>query len=427
MRKMRIFLSLCLTICMMMSMFVGFIPAASAEGETLPKYLNNGGNLVKTINSDGGVMGSFSSTFNTEIVNGKKVFELGRYARNTGGATPVGTGWVSGEIGNWVFTTTDGTAGSWNSWIWQTCAYSTIANLVSGTRFNAPFTGKIKVTYQLGNGTHFLSNGTVGDATSWGGGAGQNIDLVVGKDDLAMNSTDGSISNAITRIPTKDLTAEDFLTQKTMELDVKAGESVYFMIHNGDGAQHLAYFYINSVEYTEMKLSTDTAEVIGHNIAALDTPVVRFYVKVSASAVGYAANITIGNDAPISVSGTYAVGIKGPDGNELTEADHVLVYSIPVSAKRMTETITISIKNDEGSEMLTKKNTYSVNTYCAAQVAAYKTAGEAATEEQLALAKICTQILAYGRMAQKYFSYNIENLPAIDADVYALLAADMAN
>lgn len=427
MRKMRIFLSLCLTLCMMMSMFVGFVPAASAEDETLPKYLNNGGNLVKTITSDGGVMGSFFSTFNTEIVNGKKVFELGRYARNTGGATPVGTGWVSGEIGNWVFTTTDGTAGSWNSWIWQTCAYSTIANLVSGTRFNAPFTGKIKVTYQLGNGTHFLSNGAVGDTTAWGGGAGQNVDLVVGKDDLAMSSTDGSISNAITRISTATMTAEDFLTPKTMELDVKAGESVYFMIHNANGAQALTYFYINSVEYTEMKLSTDTAEVIGHNIAALDTPVVRFYVKVSESAVGYAANITIGNDAPISVSGTYAVGIKGPDGNELTEADHVLVYSIPVPAKRMTETITISIKNDEGGEMLTEKNTYSVNTYCAAQVAAYKTAGDAATEEQLALAKICTQILAYGRTAQKYFGYNLENLPAIDADVYALLAADMAN
>lgn len=418
MRKMRIFLSLCLTLCMMMSMFVGFVPAASAEGETLPKYLNNGGNPVKTVSSAGN---SFESQFNTDIVNGKKILEQGGYARNSDGKT-VGETWISCENTNWVRPfSADG-----DIWIWQNYAYRNNANSVLGTRFNAPFTGKIKVTYQLGNGGGFLNNG-VASSTAWGGGANTQAYLEVGKDDMSMSSSNGLTSNYIEHIPIHTLTTEDFLSQNTLELDVKAGESVYFMIHNQMGDKHLAYFYINSVEYTELKLSTDSAEVIGHNLAAMDTPVVRFYVKVSETAVGYAANITIGNDAPITVSGTYAVGIKGPDDNELTEADHVLVYSIPVPAKRMTETITISIKNDEGGEMLTKGNTYSVNTYCAAQVAAYKTAGEAATEEQLALAKICTQILAYGRTAQKYFNYNLENLPAIDADVYALLAADMAD
>ena len=74
---------------------------------------------------------------------------------------------------------------------------------------------------------------------------------------------------------------------------------------------------------------------------------IRFYVKLPADGVGNAAKNKIGNDDAITVHGTSAVGIKGPGGNELTEEDHVLIYSIPVSAKRMTDTITIPIKNPD--------------------------------------------------------------------------------
>ena len=128
---------------------------------------------------------------------------------------------------------------------------------------------------------------------------------------------------------------------------------------------------------------------------------IRFYVKLPADGVGNAAKIKIGNDDAITVHGTSAVGIKGPDGNELTEEDHVLIYSIPVSAKRMTDTITIPIKNPDWIELLTEKNTYSASEYCTAQVKDYKDAKAAGTDTT--------------------------DLPVIDADVYALLAADMAD
>lgn len=278
--------------------------------------------------------------------------------------------------------------------------------------FLAPYTGTVKFTYQC--------------ATHMGTKDGVKFELFISDENL--NVDNGNTYEQ--KIAVKRAASEaDFATKYTVELNVTAGEKVYFTMKNQSSELVSSLFYINSAEYTDVKTVIQSAKVIGHNIAALDTPVVRFYVKLPADAVGNSAEIKIGNDDAITVHGTPAVGIKGPDGNELTEEDHVLIYSIPVSAKRMTETITISIKNPSGTELLTEKNTYSVSEYCTAQVKDYKDAKAAGTDtaEQLALAKICTQILAYGRSAQKYFGYNTANLPVIDADVYALLAADMAD
>ena len=186
----------------------------------------------------------------------------------------------------------------------------------------------------------------------------------------------------------------------------------------------MTVLYINSAEYIEMPVVTDSAQVIGHSLSALDTPVINFYVKLSETAVGSDASVRIGSDDAITVCGISAVGVVGPDGTPLTEADHVRIYSVPVAAKRMTETVTISILGSDGQELLTSGNTYSVAEYCYAQVKIWKDAGDAVTQEQLDVAKICTGILVYGRTAQQYFGYNTANLPQIDADLLALVMAD---
>ncbi|HBF15124.1 MAG TPA: hypothetical protein DDW30_05490 [Clostridiales bacterium] len=462
MKKFGKFLSLCLTLCMLATMVAGFsISTVSAESTELPKYVNNDGNKITTVSS---TSQGIWSKLNQTVVEGRPLFEQGGYLRNTkkelGTQICIADGWVSeaalAEKQCPIYLAKDKSVycdsavesikntAAWSRdhgkeyMIWDGYVYDTTANQTLGTRFNVPYSGKIKVTYQLANGAATMNNGEPdGGTLSVGSGKKENAAfLSVGKGDMGLTWSypsndlrEGGNYGVIKLEEFTNTTVKDFLTLRTMEIDVTAGESVYFMINPADGsAIGTSYFYINSVEYTEMRYNPSTATVIGHNIATLENPVVRFYVKYSEKPVGDFATIKIGNDAETIVFGTSAAGIIGPDGRtELTEDDYVQIYSIAVPAKRMTETITISIKNSDGVELLTEKNTYSVSEYCTAQVKAYKDAGEAATADQLAVAKICTQILAYGKSAQKFFQYNLDNLPVIDEDVYDLVVADVKN
>ncbi len=380
MKRIQKFISVLLSLCLLAGSFVCMTVSTSAEAAQT-KWVNNDGNVI-----------SAQDACQSLFAKVNPVFSYGVYVRGDG--TTAGTAWNStdknADINLWAI---DGNASIYDGYkyvCWP--AYN------QGVKFTAPYTGTIEVKYQLGN-----NNMT-------------NCSLIVAKDDTVI-SANGTTSNHISETTVIEA---DFTQQKTMTLDVTEGQNLYFIMRNIDGYK-AGYFWINSVEYTSVKF-VGTATMLGHSISAMDTPVVNFYVKLDGSPMGVAANITVGNDAPISVVGEAYTGV-GPNGENFTAEDYVYVYSVPVSAKRMTETITISLVKD-GEEMLKTNNTYSVAQYCYAQIAAYKAAGAEATTTQINVAKVCTGILVYGRTAQQYFGYNLENLPTIDSAVLTLVTDD---
>lgn len=375
-----------LTLCMMSTLFIGFGVSAGAETSTATtqktEWKNNSGTKISVQEA---CQSLFSKT--------DSAFSYGTYVR--GNNTTAGT----------AFDTTDGLADAnlygldGNGNIYDGYKYTCWPNYNHGVKFTAPYTGTIKVTYQLGQG------GMV------------NAALIVGGDDLVIDAVGGTY-NQIKEIT---MIGADFTQTATMELEVSAEQNLYFIVRNLDG-YHNGYFWINSVEYTNV-VPVDGADVIGYSISALETPVVNFYVQLDGNPMGTYAEIKVGSDTAVKVMGEAYTG-AGPDGTSFTASDFVFVYSVPVAAKKMTETITISIKKD-GQELLSENTTYSVNQYCQAQVAKYVAAGTGATQDQIDVAKACTAILVYGRSMQKYFNYNTDNLPAINATLLELVSADM--
>ncbi|MGM9682425.1 MAG: hypothetical protein ACI3XQ_02380 [Eubacteriales bacterium] len=383
MKRIQKIFSVILSLCLLAGAFACMTVSTSAE-EVQTKWVNNDGNVIPA-----------QDACQSLFAKVDPVFSFGCYLR--GSDTTAGTAWNStdanADVNLWAV---DG-----NASIYDGYKYSCWPAYNQGVKFTAPYTGTIKVTYQLGQGEM------------------TNCSLIVAKDDTMIDGYGGTYNY----ISETTVIGADFTEQKTMELDVTAGQNLYFIMKNLADYHH-GYFWINSLEYTSVKL-VGTASMLGHSISAMDTPVVNFYVKLDGSPMGVAANITVGTDAPISVVGEAYTGV-GPDGENFTAEDYVYVYSVPVSAKRMTETITISLVKD-GEEMLKTNNTYSVAEYCNAQVEAYNAAGSEATEAQISLAKVCTGVLIYGRTAQQYFGYNLENLPTIDSGVLALVSADCSN
>lgn len=380
MKRIQKFISVLLSLCLLAGSFICMTVSTSAEAAQT-KWVNNDGKVISAQNECQSLFAKVNP-----------VFSYGVYVRGDG--TTAGTAWNStdtnADINLWAINGNGSIYDGYKYTCWPSC------NL--GVKFTAPYTGTIQVTYQLGQGNM------------------TNCSLIVAKDDTVINGSGGT-SNHISETT---VIGADFTQQKTMTLDVDAGQNLYFIIRNLQDYK-AGYFWINSIEYTSVKF-VGTATMLGHSISAMDTPVVNFYVKLDGSPMGVAANITVGNDAPISVVGEAYTGV-GPNGENFTAEDYVYVYSVPVSAKRMTETITISLVKD-GEEMLKTNNTYSVADYCYAQVEAYKAAGAEATADQTRVAKVCTGILVYGRTAQQYFGYNLENLPTIDSAVLALVTAD---
>lgn len=381
MKRIQKFISVLLSLCLLAGSFVCMTVSTSAEAAQT-KWVNNDGKVISAQDASQSLFAKVNP-----------VFSYGVYVRGDG--TTAGTAWNStdaypDDINKWAI---DG-----NALIYDGYKYACWPAYNQGVKFTAPYTGTIQVTYQLGQGSM------------------TNCSLIVAKDDTVIDK----YGNASNHISETTVIGADFTEQKTMTLDVTAGQNLYFIMRNLV-ENKAGYFWINSVEYTSVKF-VGTATMLGHSISAMDTPVVNFYVKLDGSPMGVAANITVGSDAPISVVGEAYTGV-GPSGENFTAEDYVYVYSVPVSAKRMTETITISLVKD-GEEMLKTNNTYSVADYCYAQVAAYKAAGAEATADQTRVAKVCTGILLYGRTAQQYFGYNLENLPTIDSAVLALVTAD---
>ena len=286
--------------------------------------------------------------------------------------------------------------------------YGLAYHVAVGVTFVAPYSGTMDITYQL---------------AAWSGSL-DGTNLLIGTNDCAIGPDGVTAGNDLT-VSLSGKAAGNF-TQYTASITVERGDLVYFMLDTTRGATTNVMMYINEVEYTsvtEAPATTGTAEVIGHSIAALDTPTVRFYVQYAEAPDVAVATLKVGNDAAKVVNGTIYTG-TGPDGTAFTANDHVYVFSISVAARQMTDEIVISIKNDESEELLTANNTYSVDEYCQTQITAYKAAGAGATAEQTKLAKTCTSILMYGRSAQTYFNYNTDKLPQIDAGLLDLIVAD---
>lgn len=357
------------------------IPVSSDEQPV--KWVNNGGTEV--------VVKDEAQSLFTKV---NAFFEFGGFKRGTGA---VGTVWDTTDT-NTSANDFEVAATAGNGRIHDGYKYICWPAMHLGIKLVAPYSGKILVTYQLKN-----SNAT-------------RMDLIVGSDNMEIDSVGGR-TNVMKTVTVEDKTET---VQLTMELEVTAGTNYYFLISNMSEYK-AAWFWINSVEYTEIFASTAT--VLGHSITLAENPVVNFYVQLEGNPMGCKADIFIGEDEVISSQ----VGVLATDaeleGSPYEGQTNVFKYTVPVPAKRMTETLTISIKNQGGDELLEGQDVdYSVNEYCQAQISAYKADQNA---EALRVAKACTGILIYARNAQIYFNYNTSNLPVIDSDLLALVVADM--
>ena len=383
MKKVKKFLALSLSVLMIFTTLAIF--SVSAETQTT-KWLNNDGATVTITDAQQGLVNKTNS-----------FFEYGGFRRGTGAT---GTVWQSGENVNTTsgrFTVPANASGTeMIGCIYD--GYKYIANpaAIHGVKITAPYSGKILVTYQLQNG----------NAT--------NMDLVVGSDDINIDST-GQRSGVIKEVSIDEKSLSSF-DQYTMELTVAANTNYYFLIANMSEYK-AAWFWINSVEYTS--IDATAAESEGYSVTMGDSPVVNFYVDLTGNPSAVAAEVKIGDGASYALSEAEVITGDGlTDIGYTGTATALYKYSVAVPAKQMTETVSFVIKHSDGTVLVS--DTYSVNEYCQAQIDAYENDSTNTTKREVALA--CTGILLYGRSAQTYFGYNTSNMPEINAELAKAVA-----
>ena len=156
------------------------------------------------------------------------------------------------------------------------------------------------------------------------------------------------------------------------------------------------------------------AEVIGKGLATADHLLLRFFVQFDQSSPPDATAIieTDTGTESVTVSPEAWVDTTGLYGPVYVENDHVFYYSVALSAKRMTDTVTLSIKGRNGQELLTHDNQYSIEQYCHYWIDFYK---ENLSDKSIA--KTCSAMLLYGRTAQLSLNYRIDRLPQIDSEL----------
>lgn len=294
----------------------------------------------------------------------------------------------------------DGSMGSINQISLTTVPSNYHADL--GFAFTAPYSGEISVTF-----TNSISNywNSMGDA-------GYHV-LYITSETCGFerkNVTDITCSGALGVYPTKSVS-------QTITLQVESGETYYFLHGTSNSATagwEQNKFVLQSLSYTKLAEQATSAKVIGHGLATVDSPLVRFFVQFDKDASALQAEFSIESENGIQTyvdSGVAWVDETGECGKMITAEDHVFYYTVAVSAKQMTDTITLSIKDLEGNELITQKNTYTVENYCQHWINQYKADGS-----RYAVAKTCATMLLYGRTTQMALNYRTDRLPSIDVD-----------
>lgn len=269
-----------------------------------------------------------------------------------------------------------------------------------GVTFKAPRSGKVKLSYAVG------------------GNALTKTVLYRGVNNFAYNSADDTFTSG-------DATPLAGVSDEfTYEADVKAGDLVYLMIGapkdwienrddgNGGKTKDSCYFTMSSVEYLSYS-NEISASLLGYGMAAADTPQVKYIVKYDNLPTNVDVTATVGGTT-VEVTSERFVGKNEKTGEVYTEADNVYSYSVPVAAKQMTDDVVLTIKSGEKDLLGATDTTYTVETYCLAQIEIAKKVD--ATVDEKNVGKVCASMLLYGYMAQQRHGYHTDHMPTIDKD-----------
>ena len=407
MKTLKKIMAVTLALCTMLSLFTVFCVTASADGVAL------------------GVDGStlFTGEWDTEYP--VKYPGIISYVDHSKTGNRVPAGWytmVKDTDGYYKCPAGEGTWGYSFHAADTFCATRSDWHDELGWAFTAPYSGSVTFTFYYEAGTQYASDVSVG-------GKGN---LWISSDEpgaYVRENGDVSYAGAIANytrvaytgtIPSRD----DPSTKHELTFTVKQGVTYRFMNGSIDGADHQVFYnYPTRIEYNS--ITPSSAVVIGKGLAATDVILVRFFVQfdcpVDANVVVKATIATAGGDAVTDVLvPTQWIDTEGTYGRVTTAADNVYYYTVALTAKQMTETITLSVKIG-GVEKLTVGNTYSVAQYCQTFIDAYN----ADHNDNPATAKACASMLLYGRMTQLALNYNTENLPEVDTALVTAILSEI--
>lgn len=205
--------------------------------------------------------------------------------------------------------------------------------------------------------------------------------------------------------------------QQTVRIKVEKGDEICFVMWGsvGQSGNHEAMQWISSARYIEKG-----ATVLGHGLATNDTLDLRFLVQIADPFSSNTATVTVKTpygDKTQTVEGVLYTGEK-KDGGNYTVDDHVYSFTVELNAKQLTDEVVLAAVN--GDEL---NATYTVEDYC---LGMRKLAAENAENTAYAnAANTCEAILLYGYMAQINFNYNTDKLPAVkEALLNALTGAN---
>ena len=275
-----------------------------------------------------------------------------------------------------------------------------------GVTFTAPYTGLVCFDFTV---------------FTWA--AGDDIDLYIGRADAigcSVNSEGKKTYSGYSEMIDVPKSLGGFATPATnYEMEVTAGDVICFLLDEQTSPlNNFGAFWFNKVEYTRLGGFSLNANVVGRGLEVEDTLNLQFYIQLNEAPISAPiASVTVdtpnAKDDSVEVEGVLYVGTNANTGEAYTESSNVYCFTVPLAAKQMMDTVSISLKDATGKELLGENNTYRIYDYCQYWIAKGKAAG--ATDADKNVANLCASKLLYGRMAQLYFHYNTANLPEIDA------------
>lgn len=294
----------------------------------------------------------------------------------------------------------------WNTYSGPAICWSTW-HYTPGVCFTAPKTGTVEFTYQYSN-LHDPSGKYTFIVVREGADL-RNLSEVAEDKLIVSNKTRKTMG-----FP--DGTANEY-DEVTFSVDVQEGERIYFVAcalatdQTGVKAVH----WISSARYIEKG-----ATVLGHGLATNDTLDLRFLVQIVDPLSSNTATVTVKTpygDKTQTVEGVLYTGEK-KDGGNYTVDDHVYSFTVELNAKQLTDEVVLAAVNRDELNA-----TYTVEDYC---LGMRKLAAENAENTTYAnAANTCEAILLYGYMAQINFNYNTDKLPAVkEALLNALTGAN---
>lgn len=271
-----------------------------------------------------------------------------------------------------------------------------------GFAFTAPETGEISVDVFNQVNNH------------WGNANEDGFVYVTTASGYTRNS-DGD--NAAGALAVEHIQSSGNNNPAALVLSVIKGETYYFLfgtVGNVGWARNTVY--LQKLTYTSVSKTLSSATVVGKGLAATDEILVRFFVDYDAAVnekVEVSATVaTAEGSVATALEGVQFIDETGVYGKVVTEEDYIYCYTVPMTAKQMTDVITFSVKIN-GVEQLTTDNTYTVEMYCQNFIDSYN-AGST-DETVVKTAKACASMLLYGRMTQLALNYKTDALPQIDA------------